>query len=337
MALSAEPLLQRQDIKTLVVFRALRVGDMLCAIPALRALRKAVPDARITLAGLPWAEQIARRFSGYINEFIAFPGHPALPEQVVLEAELPLFYEHMRSRRFDLALQMHGSGQVSNGIVGKFGARMSAGFHAGDPPLHGSFMPYPESGLEIRRLNQLVEYLGAQPAGDHLEFPLDDEDRRELASCGIAAGLTPGEYICIHPGASSITKCWSLERFAEIGDRLALEYQLPIVLTGSGNEAELVSSVTKQMKTKAINAALPLSIGAMAVLLSRARLLVCNDTGVSHIAAALKLPSVVIFNTADIRRWAPIDQQLHRCIQDPQGVRADDVLREARRLLDAAA
>jgi ADP-heptose:LPS heptosyltransferase len=69
------------------------------------------------------------------------------------------------------------------------------------------------------------------------------------------------------------------------------------------------------------------------VLLSRSRLLVCNDTGVSHIAAGLKLPSVVIFSLADIRRWAPLDQALHRSLWDPEGLRVEEVLNHARMLL----
>jgi ADP-heptose:LPS heptosyltransferase len=333
MALPAIPLLQTQDIKKLVVFRALRLGDMLCAVPALRALRARLPNASITLAGLPWAEQFAQRFPTYIDEFVAFPGHPALPEQAAREADLALFYRAMRSRRFDLAVQMHGSGEVTNRIVAAFGARMTAGFSADDDAPPGRFLPYPASGLEPQRLLQLIQFLGAAPAGNHLEFPLAERDKQELKDAGISGNLVAGNYVCIHPGASTLKKCWPLNNFAQIGDRLHQEFHLPIVLTGSSTEAELVSMVATQMKTKAINAALPLSIGAMAALLSRGRLLICNDTGVSHIAAGLKLPSVVVFSTADIRRWAPLDQRLHCCIRDPQGRKAATVLAHARRLL----
>jgi ADP-heptose:LPS heptosyltransferase len=335
------PLLHRPGLRRIAVFRALRLGDLLCAVPALRALRAALPHAHITLIALPWAEQFAQRFAKYVDEFIPFPGHPAFPEQAVREYNIPRFYQAMRARHFDLALQMHGSGEISNGIVSAFGARVTAGFVADSARMSDRFLPYPASGLEPRRLLQLVQFLGATPQGDHLEFPLDEQDKCELEAAGITGGLREGSYICIHPGASTLEKCWPLKRFAEVAERLHREFQLPIVLTGSPQEAELVATVAGQMRVKAINAAPPssigLSIGAMASLLSRSRLLVCNDTGVSHIAAGLKLPSVVIFSTADMRRWAPVDQDLHRCIRDPQGRKAAKVVSLARQLLRASA
>ena len=105
------PLLQRPDIASVVVFRALQVGDMLCAVPALRALRAALPQAHITLVGLPWAQQFAARYSRYLDDFIAFPGHPSLPEaQIRDESAVDVFYETVRDRKFSLALQLHGSG-----------------------------------------------------------------------------------------------------------------------------------------------------------------------------------------------------------------------------------
>jgi ADP-heptose:LPS heptosyltransferase len=90
------------------------------------------------------------------------------------------------------------------------------------------------------------------------------------------------------------------------------------------------------MRTKAVNAIAPISIGAMAGLMSRSRLLICNDTGVSHIAAGLRLPSVVIFGKADMERWSPLDQALHRCIWDPEGKRVAAALEHARMLLGQA-
>jgi ADP-heptose:LPS heptosyltransferase len=333
------PLLQRLAPSSVVVFRALQLGDMLCAVPALRALRNALPRAHIALVGLPWAQQFAERFPGYLDEFIPFPGHPLLPEQPVRHEALADFYARMCARQFALAIQLHGSGDVSNDIVSGFGADVMAGFCRGEPVTRerAVMLPYPDTGAEPERLLRLVGQLGADPAGDHLEFPLTRHDEEELAASSIADDLTGDDYFCIHPGARYRDKCWPAERFAEVGDHIAAEFGLHPVLTGSAAEADLTADVAARMHHEALDAAAPISIGAMAVLLRGARLLLCNDTGVSHIAAGLKLKSVVIFSKADIARWAPLDRLTHRCIWDPGAERAAMVLQHARALLSGTA
>ena len=329
------PWLQRHERATLAVFRALHLGDMLCAVPALRALRAALPATRITLVGLPWAEQFAARFQRYIDDFIAFPGHEAFPEQAVQQHQLADFYASMRARRYDLALQLHGSGEHSNLVTRAFGARTIAGFGDDKGNDGEQFFPYPDGGPEPLRLLSLAERLGAPAQGTALEFPISDADERELGASGLACGLAPGSYVCVHPGARVRDKCWHPARFAQVADKLAAEFGTTIVLTGSAAEAPLTAAVASRMRSRAIDAAGPISIGAMAALMSRARLLISNDTGVSHIAAGLRLSSVVIFSKADMRRWAPLDHQRHRCLWDPHGERAGEVLAHARALLNS--
>jgi ADP-heptose:LPS heptosyltransferase len=102
-------MLQQLRVEKLAVFRALQLGDMLCAVPTLHALRTTLRYAHVTLVGLPWAARFAERFDDYIDDFVAFPGHPGFPEQPVHEAQLPAFYQQMRDRRFDLALQLQAA------------------------------------------------------------------------------------------------------------------------------------------------------------------------------------------------------------------------------------
>ena len=329
---SKRTLLRSTPVKRLALFRALQVGDMLCAVPALRALRAAQPATRITLIGLPWAAQFARRFQRYIDDFVAFPGHPSFPEQAVRDELVAKFYEDMRARDFDLARQMHSNDPVSNQVVAEFGAKAVGGFTTGAST--DRFLSCPEQDPEPLRLLSLVQHLGAAAAGTDLEFPITDEDERELAASGLADGLYPAGYVCIHPGARLRDKCWSPQRFAEVADRIASEYGVQIVLIGSAKNGDLTAAVAAHMRHKAIDTASPLSLGAMAALMSRARLLICNDAGVSHIAAGLALPSVVIFSKADMQRWAPLDQDRHRCIWDPGGQHVAEVLDHARELLD---
>lgn len=314
--------------RSILVFRALQVGDMLCAVPALRALRARFPAAHILLAGLPWAAGFAGRFDRYIDEFIRFPGHPALPEQTPDAEGLTAFLHSISQRNIDLALQMHGDGSSSNAILAHFGARRLAGFirSAASPTTDGCFLPYPAQGHEIERLLSLAAFVGAKSRDTTLEFPLTHEDHQELSLQTFATELKSKRYVCLHVGARHRNKCWPAACFSAMGDQLSRECGLRVVLTGSAAEYALAADVAARMHEPAINAACDMSLGALAALIASARLLICNDTAVSHIAAALRLPSVVIFVNSDSERWAPLDHERHRCVHDPDGQQSAEVL-----------
>jgi ADP-heptose:LPS heptosyltransferase len=321
--------------RNVVVFRALNLGDLLCAVPALRALRRALPSSRITLLGLPAAAGFAGRFAAYLDGFLPFVGYPGLPElPSPAPADLFSFFGAMRARGFDLAVQMHGSGQVSNAVVRRLGARRIAGFHPGGTPCPdpASFLPYPDGAHEIHRNLALVEFLGARAAGADLEFPLTDADLAEAVAQPGFADLAPGTYACLHPGARSADKRWPPARFAAVGDALHAA-GLEVVLTGSTQEIGITQAVARAMRRRPLDTAGPIAIGGLAAIVAGARLVVCNDTGVSHVAAALRVPSVVIFFATDPRRWAPLDRMRHRVVARRGDVPVEPVLRACDALL----
>lgn len=333
------------------VFRALQLGDMLCAVPALRALRASLPRAHITLVGLPWAADFVARFPHYLDAFIPFPGFPGLPEQAVRLNDIAPFIAHLQAQRFDLALQMHGDGRLTNALVRCFGAAAYAGFYpahdvaandassnrangnqateidaaAGLPPHH---MPFPSDGTEVDALLALMYRLGATPTADaaRMEFPLPARDRAELAVLMRTqtemqigkprddAGANP--YVCIHPGARGHTRRWHAHAFAAVADALHAR-ELRVVLTGSAAERELVAAVQAHMRAPALNLCGRTTLGTLAALIADARLLVCNDTGVSHLAAATRTPSVVVVTGSDPTRWSPADRTRHRVLAHP--------------------
>src|SRR3569833_463168 len=146
--------------KKIAVFRALQLGDLLCSVPALRALRRAFPTSEITLIGLPWAEGFVARFHKYIDHFIHFPGYPGLPEQEYDERAFYYFLEEVREAQFDLLLQMQGNGTIVNEMLMKCGAGQLAGFHNSDSRVDSSFfMEYPAYAHEIARHCALMEHL----------------------------------------------------------------------------------------------------------------------------------------------------------------------------------
>ncbi len=295
------------------ILRALPgLGDLLCIIPALRALRTALPQAQVTLVGLPAARWFVSRFPRYVDRLLEFPGWPGLLEQPPWLEPIPAFLGRAQGQRFHLAVQMHGNGSLTNPITVLLGARLSAGFY-----LPGSYCPDPERFLlwveeepEVRRYLRLMEHLGVPSQGEELEFPLLEGDLRELRGLPEAREMRPGQYVCVHPGAAHHSRRWTPRRFAAVADGLASR-GLRVVLTGSAGEVTLVQEVASAMASRPVDLAGRTSVGALAALLKGARLTVCNDTGVSHLAAALGVPSVIIFTRSNPQRWAPLDRQLH--------------------------
>jgi ADP-heptose:LPS heptosyltransferase len=300
----------------IVIVRALPgLGDLLCIVPACRALRAALPSAHVTLVGLPWAESFVARFARYFDALLEFPGYPGIAERPPAVAELPPFLTAAQARRFDLALQMHGSGTTSNPFTVLLGARHTAGFFVPGQycPDGARFLPYVPEESEVQRYLRLLGHLGIPAQGEELEFPVSAEDRSELRRVDEARALQPGTYVCLHPGAKDVARRWPPEYFAATADALARQ-GLQVVLTGTAAEAGVTRAVARAMRAPVIDLAGRTNLGALAALLQGARLLICNDTGVSHLAAALRLPSVVVFITSDPARWAPLDRGLHRIV-----------------------
>nr|WP_255527224.1 glycosyltransferase family 9 protein [Oculatella sp. LEGE 06141] len=240
----------------------------------------------------------------------------------------------MQQQPFDLALQMHGNGSYINAFAVLLGAHQTAGFYPAGHycPDAERFLPYPEHEPEVWRHLRLLELLDIPLQGEQLEFPLLESDWQALAGISSVQSLQPGGYVCIHPGASVSDRRWSLHHFAAVADAIAAD-GFPVVLTGTAAEAELTTAVANQMRYPVIDLAGQTSLGAIAALLKQARLLICNDTGVSHLADALQVNSVVIFSNSDPHRWAPLDRQRHRVVvgqPTPASVlvEARDLLRE---------
>ncbi len=272
----------------IAVLRALQLGDFLVAVPALRALRRAYPAAHIALVALPWTRALVARFPRYIDELVEYPGVPA---------------------RYDLVMQMHGDGSCTNAIALALGGKRTAGFYrrGNACPDRETFIEWDDHENEVLRCLRLAEKVGAHGESAELEFPLLQADIAEWRALGL------GHYVCVHAGSQLPSRRWPAERFAAVADWLAARgYR--VVLTGGTGEAPLAKSVESAMRAVPVNLVGKTSLGALGALVARARLVVCNDTSLSHIAAAMRTPSVVIACGSDPRRWAPLDRELHRVL-----------------------
>ena len=325
------------------------LGDLLCSVPAVRALRARLPDAHIALITFPEMEPVVARQRPYVDELLAFPGWPGIPERPVDHDAVPRFLAECGERRFDLAIQMYGARPAANAVTEALGARRTAGFFtpgAWAPPSLDAFLPYPEHLHETERHLALMELLGAPALGRRLEFPVTVDDLDEAQAVREDHGIA-SDYVVVHPGATSSSRRWPAERFAAVADALAGDGLL-VAVTGVRGEEDVTRGVVGAMDAPAADLCGATSLGGFAAVLRGARLLVCSDTGAAHLAAALGVPAAVVFLSGDPVRWlhprhraarvrvgcnpcshleCPID---HRCATR---LSVDDVLTEARAAL----
>ncbi len=313
----------------IAVFRALFLGDLLCASPALRALRRRFPEAEITLIGLPWAADLVSRW-GYVDRFDPFPGWPGLAEVPADPAASAAFLGRAHATGSDLALQLHGSGPASNGFVAALGARATLGYALGADDRLTCSLPWREDEHEIERWLGLVAALGdpepveevpspdrasgpGAAGGDLPDFATTADEARRARDLLAAAPAGDGPFVALHPGAKDPARRWHPERFAALAAALAADHGARLLLTGAESERPL---------TAALRAALPPGVpvldlagatvlGTFAALIAGLDLLVTNDTGASHLAAAARTASVVLFGPSRPERWAPLDRSRH--------------------------
>ena len=346
----------RRKPQRIAVLRALQLGDMLLSVPALRALRQHFPGAEITLIGLPWAASFVTRYAHYIDRFVEFAGYPGIDEVPIQAQRVERFLTEQRAYRYDMGIQMHGSGRTSNSFARFLNANTTVGYYdhqivrnAKQAGLtHG--LPYPDGIHEIERNLRLVALLGCTQCDTRLEFPLFEDDYAE-ADALLRSISRERPVIALHAGSRVPARRWPTASFATVGDALAQRFDAQILLTGSSGDERTVEDVARQMRTPVLNLVGKTSLGTLAALLMRLDLFISNDTGPSHVACAVDCPSITIFGPADFARWRPLDtsRQLtvrhpvacspcgyrecpidHRCLRwiEPQ-----DVLAEAQQLL----
>jgi ADP-heptose:LPS heptosyltransferase len=281
-------------------------------------MRRAWPDARIDLIGLPWTSALIERLPGYLDALVEFPGWPGVVEADVDASRIAAFLARMRADPPDVAVQVHGSGVTTNTFIALLGARRTAGQVVPGHffPPRGTFVAFDPRRSELHGMLDVVKALGLAPAGERLEVLVLDTDREEVAG-GPAGHLGPGAYAVVHPGSSTSSRRWPARRFAAVADAIARE--LPVVVTGTDRERSVAAEMRSAMRRPAIDLTGRTSLGGLFALVDGAAIVVANDTGVAHVADAVQTPSVVVFTASDPERWGPLDRSLHRVVTGSSG------------------
>lgn len=282
------------NFKKIAVLRANALGDLMFALPALDALKKKYPHAELVYLGNEWHKEFLEGRPGSIDRVVVVPkchGIPHESDAIEDEEEVARFFKKMRAEQFDVAFQMHGGGKHSNPFVKNLGAKLTIGLQADNAPPLDVNIPYFLLQHEVLRYLEVVAQIGARQYDLDPKVAVTFTDLMELENL-----IKPMDevYAVLHPGATDIQRRWPAEKFAQIGDMLA-ERGVKVYITGSLNECEIVKEVIDHMEYPANNICGKLSINALTALLSKAKVLVSNDTGPLHLARAVGTPTVGLY------------------------------------------
>ncbi len=298
-------------VKRILVVRTDAIGDLLLATPALAALRQKFPKAHIAVLVRTY-NQFVRKNNPDVDELII----DDLYDLFHFGHKVPLrryfeWADRLRAMKFDVMINLAGDFAYAltarlAGIPYRIGDRGRVAYswlynYKVNQRLNSWALHEVEHNLEL--LAPLG--IGLRPAGKCRLYP--DPAQLEAAKKLLHEnGLAGKKVIGINVSTSGTNKAWALGNFVELIKQLAEKYRTKIVLVGGPKENELNKQILPQLGEAAVNlAGLPLEL--FVALLKQFDLYLANDTGPTHLAAALDVPSVILYTSKyqQPARWAP--------------------------------
>lgn len=304
-----------RDIRKILVREVNWVGDAVLTLPALDALDRRFPRAEIVVLGRPWVAGLfgGQRSVDRILTYDAAGAHRGLSGRWRLARQLA-------AERFDLGVLLPNSVDAAL-LTWLAGVPRRVGYptQGRQPLLTHPVRRQPGAGEahQVFRYLDLVRALGGSgTAQPHLQVTADAlrEADRLLAEHG---GDEATRWIAVNPGSIyGGAKRWPAERFAAAADRLAGRWDARILLIGSAREASVLAAVASHMWVPAVALGGRTDVAVLPALLRRARLLLTNDTGAMHVAAAVGTPVVAVFGPTDAEATGPVETR-SRCVRTP--------------------
>jgi lipopolysaccharide heptosyltransferase I len=304
-----DPIILPSPPRRILIIKPSAIGDVVHALPVLGLLRRKWPAAKISWLVTPAC-------AGLLD------GHPFLHEVIRFErrqygkswrsprtfAALMRFALGLRRRKFDLVIDLQGLFR-SGWLAGVTRAPVRVGL---SDAREGASLFYthrvPVGGAEqhaIERYLCVTEALGCGRGPVEFAFSTDDADRQHIAA------KTPDRYAVLLPGANWITKRWPAENFAALVKPLQEQFGLESVIAGGPDDMELAKVIAGE---GAVNLVGQTNLRQLVALLERATVVIANDSGPMHIAAALGRPLVTPFGPTHPIRTGPyqrLDSVIH--------------------------
>ena len=301
---------KRPSLKRILVVRPDRIGDVLLSTPVIDALRKACPSAFMMALVAPHSEEIVDR-NPFLNGFLILDKkgrHQGARGMIRLVREL-------KSHRFDTAIVLHGTKRVHlalalAAIPRRIGYDRKWGFlltkRLKDVKVYGE-------RHEAEYSLDLLRALGIPAEGGRVTMPTTHESDLRMERFLREEGVSEKDLlIAIHPGASSISKRWMSDRFAQLADRLQNEHYKVVMVSGPEDVAT-GEAVIRAMKRPPLDACGKTTIRELASLFKRTQLLISNDSGPVHVAVGVGTPVISIFGRSQPglsqKRWRPLGEQ----------------------------
>ena len=316
---------QRTFDRILVIRQHNQMGDMLLAVPAFRALRETHPDAIIGVVSSTLNRGVLKN-NLYLDRLFLYDKKNFL-------SLIPLVCR-LRRERFDLVIVLHtvSFSFTSLALAVLSGARIRIGSTSesvGDS-LTGSFLsltlPLPGED-ELVSMSETEHNLYPLRAigvdtSDHSPLIVPTAENEKWAEAFDADHWKPGTTrLAIHPGAGKVDNIWPPGRHADVVNELGRRWPVSIVVVEGPRDGDSVREFLDRNELP-VSIARGRGIGDVAALLKRADLVVCNDTGVMHVAAAAGATTLAVFGPTDPQRWAPRTDCLH-IIRAPGGKLSD--------------
>jgi ADP-heptose:LPS heptosyltransferase len=279
------PGIDREAVRRILVVKLRAVGDVLLATIVLRNLRRAFPSARLDFLTEPPARDVVNR-------------HPDVDEVLTYDRTTESgagLIRRVRSRSYDLILDLFGNPRTAL-VTRLSGAHWRVGYRFRGRSYAYNIVVTPRGGVVHNTQFNLdaLEAIGVAIVDRNLYFPIASAEEQAAAEVVDRAELRPGRIVALNTGGGWYTKRWPLERFAALGDRLAEAYGVGIVLPWGPGQRQEVETVRAVMKHPVC---IPPSttLGELGALLKRMSLVISNDSGPMHLAAAVGTPVLGIF------------------------------------------
>jgi heptosyltransferase-1 len=289
------------------------IGDVVHSLPLLEVLRKNFPKARIDWLVEEEASPLIERHKDIDHVIVSFRKSwqkrlLSSGSRPAVMSEVACFVRDLRSRKYDLVIDLHGLFK-SGLLTGLARGRRKIGFTGGK---EGSLLfltdrPYPfdYNRHALDRYLQVAEYLGCTINSWKGNIPLQAEDRESIDRM-LAERFSPEDtLIAVNPMARWTTKLWDEARFSRLAERLRQELSCTVLFTGSPSDVPAIERIVERLEPPPLNLAGRTSLRQLAHLYTRCRLVVTTDTGPMHIAAAMGVPVVALFGPTAPRRTGP--------------------------------